>query len=106
MKVLFALLGAAATIGFAAPANADPFPASVGSNPGFLASLQHAGIRYVDPNAAIRSAQAVCTLLSDGEPGLTLLADLETDNPGLDLDRASDFAVIAAQSFCPQQLSK
>jgi len=106
MKVLFTLLAAAAAIGFAAPANADPFPASVGSDSGFFASLQHAGIRYADPNAAIRSAQAVCTLLSDGEPGLTLLADLETHNPGLDLDRASDFAVIAAKCYCPQQLSK
>lgn len=75
-------------------------------NTAFLAALQQDGISYPDPNQAIAAGKAVCTCLNNGESGLRLIHDLKTRNSGFDMESASQFAVIAAKYYCPQQLSK
>jgi hypothetical protein len=105
MKLLLALLGVSAMIGLAAPAYADPDDLS-GDDTGFLAALRQVGIDYSDPGHVITSGKAVCTCLNNGESGLELLHDVKTHNPGFDMENASNFAMISAKFYCPQQLSK
>jgi Protein of unknown function (DUF732) len=106
MKMLLALLGASAMIGLAAPAYADPDQPPPPDNAGFLAALQKVGIDYASPQQAITSGQAVCECLHDGESGLELVHDVKSHNPGFDMENASNFALISARFFCPEQLSK
>ncbi len=105
MKRLLTLLGVAALIGLAAPAYADPDDLS-GDDAGFLAALRQVGIDYTDPGHAIMSGKAVCTCLNNGESGLELVHDVKSHNPGMDMEVASNFAMISAKFYCPQQLSK
>jgi len=104
MRQLLPLLGIAAMIGLAAPAYADP--GDGGDDAGFLAALNKVGISYSSPAQAISSGRAVCECLSNGESGLELVHDVKTHNPGMDMENASNFAMIAAKFYCPQQLSK
>jgi hypothetical protein len=106
MKSLLAVVGVAVTIGFAAPAYADPPPPPQGDDGGFLAALNQVGINSASPDAAIASGKAVCTCLNNGESGLELLHDVKSHNPGMDMENASNFAMIAAKFYCPHQLSK
>ncbi|MCV7089808.1 DUF732 domain-containing protein [Mycobacterium interjectum] len=106
MRLLLAILGVSAMIGLAAPAYADPPPPPEGDDAGFLAALQQVGINYGNPDAAITSGKAVCTCLNDGESGLELVHDVKTHNPGFDMESASNFAMISAKFYCPQQLHK
>lgn len=105
MRVLLTVFGVFAVIGLAAPAYADPGEGA-GNDAAFLAALNQVGIRYPSPNQAIGTAQSVCGCLNDGVSGLALVHELKTRNPGFDMDDASDFAMIAAKFYCPQQLSK
>ncbi len=106
MRLLLAIVGIAAAIGFAAPACADPSPVPSGDDAGFLAALHQAGISYSSPNAAVASGRAVCTCLNNGESGLELVHDVKSRNPGFDMESASNFAMISAKFYCPHQLSK
>jgi len=106
MRLLLAVIGVAATIGFAVPAYADPPPVPNGDDGGFLAALHQAGIIYASPDAAVASGRAVCTCLNNGESGLELVHDVKSHNPGFDMESASNFAIIAAKFYCPHQLSK
>ncbi len=106
MRLLLAAVGAAAAIGVAAPAYADPPPPPQGDDGGFLAALRQVGINYASPDMAITSGKAVCTCLNNGESGLELVHDVKTHNPGMDMENASNFAMIAAKFYCPHQLSK
>lgn len=105
MRSLVALLGVSAMIGLATPAYADPDNAG-GDDAGFLAALHQVGISYPNPGQVIGSAHAVCTCLENGESGLELVHDVKTHNPGFDMENASNFAMISAKFYCPQQLSK
>lgn len=104
MRVLLALIGAAAAIGLAAPADATPEDGA--EEAGFLAELHSADIGFGNPSQAVNSGRAVCTCLDSGESGLELVRDLETRNPAFSMDAAAEFAVISARHFCPRQLSK
>ena len=105
MKTLLAVLGAATAICFATPAYGDPGDDG-GDNAGFLSALNQVGIHYPNPDQAISSGRAVCGCLNSGESGLELVHDVKARNPGMNLEDASDFAMIAAKYYCPQQLSK
>jgi hypothetical protein len=105
MKRLLALLGVSAMIGLAAPAYADPEDLS-GDDTAFLAALRQVGIDYADAAHAITTGKAVCTCLNNGESGLELVHDVKSHNPGMDMEVASNFAMISAKFYCPQQLSK
>ncbi len=106
MKRLLALLGVFAAIGFAAPAYADPPPVPDGDDGAFLAALNQAGISYSNPAAAVGAGRAVCSCLNNGESGLELVHDVKMHNPGMDMEQASNFAMVAAKFYCPHQLSK
>jgi hypothetical protein len=103
MKTLLAVLSV--MIGLAAPAYGDPGDAG-GDDAGFLSALRQIGIIYSSPDRAIRSAKAVCGCLNKGESGLELVHDVKNYNPGFDMESASNFAMISAKFYCPQQLSK
>ena len=90
----------------AVPAYADPAPPVTGDDPGFLGALRQDGITYANAGQAVMAGKAVCTCLDDGETGLNLVHDVKTHNPGFSMDNASQFALIAATYYCPQQLSK
>jgi len=100
MRIVLAVVGASAVIGLAVPAHGDP-----GDDPGFLSALRQVGITYPSPERAIASGKAVCGCLNKGESGLELVHDVKTYNPGFDMDSASNFAMISAKFYCPQQLS-
>ena len=106
MRTRWALLGVFTLIGLAAPAYADPPPAPAGDDAGFVAALHRAGISFASPGAAVTAGRAVCTCLDNGESGLGVLHDVETRNPGFDMDHASNFALTAAKFYCPRQLTK
>ncbi|BAX92719.1 DUF732 domain-containing protein [Mycobacterium shigaense] len=106
MRTLLAIVGASALISFAAPAAAAPPPEPDGDDAGFLAALHQAGFSFASPDAAVVAGRAVCSCLNNGESGLELVHDVKTHNPGMDMEMASNFALISAKFYCPHQLSK
>jgi hypothetical protein len=106
MKPLLALLGVSAMIGLAAPAYADPPPVPEGDDGGFVTAVEQAGFSFDSPGSAVAAGRAVCSCLNNGESGLEVVHDVKTHNPGMDMEMASNFAVISAKYYCPQQLSK
>lgn len=114
MNLRLTLIGVASAIGLAVPAHADPSAADQAnaeevtaiSNAGFLDSLEAAGITYSNPDQVVAAGRAVCGLVGRGEPGLEVIADLRSNNPGVTTDGAAKFAAIAAHAYCPQQLAK
>ncbi|OBH08328.1 DUF732 domain-containing protein [Mycobacterium sp. E1747] len=106
MKRLLALLGAPLVIGLAAPAYAGPPPEPDGDDGAFLSALHQAGFTFASPDAAVGAGRAVCSCLNNGESGLELVHDVKMHNPGMDMEMASNFAVISAKYYCPHHLSK
>lgn len=105
MKTLLAAVSVCTAIGLAAPAYADPDDVS-DDDAGFLSSLQQVGIHYPSPGRAITAGKSVCGCLNNGESGLELVHEVKVRNAGFTMEEASDFAMIAAKYYCPQQLSK
>jgi hypothetical protein len=103
VRPLLALLGAAATIGLAAPAYGDPDGGS--GDVGFLATVRSAGITYTDAGQAVAFGKSVCGLIAAGKSGPELVQNLQRTNPGLTTDHATLFVGIAAKYYCPQQLA-
>jgi len=106
MRLLLALLGVSAIIGLAAPVYADPPPVPDGDDAGFLAALHQGGFSFSSPDSAVAAGRAVCTCLNNGESGLEVVHDVKSHNPGMDMEMASNFALISAKFYCPHQLSK
>ncbi|OMC17834.1 MULTISPECIES: DUF732 domain-containing protein [unclassified Mycobacterium] len=106
MRTLLTLLGVSAMIGFAAPAHAAPPPEPDGDDAGFIAALHQAGFSFSSPSAAVGAGRAVCSCLNNGESGLELVHDVKMHNPGMDMEMASNFALLSAKYYCPHQLSK
>lgn len=105
MRKLMVALGVCAAIGLAAPVHADPNEAG-GDDAGFLSDLQQVGIRYPNPAQAVTAGRSVCGCLNNGEPALELVHDVKIRNSGFTMEEASNFAMISAKYYCPQQLSK
>ncbi len=103
---LLAIFGVSAMIGLAAPASADPPPQPDGDDGGFVSALQQAGFSFNSPGSAVAAGRAVCSCLNNGESGLELVHDVKTHNPGMDMEMASNFALISAKFYCPHQLAK
>ena len=106
MKRLITAFGVAAMICLAAPAYADPVPEPDGDDAGFIAALHQAGFTFASESAAVSAGRAVCSCLNNGEDNLELLHDVKSRNPGMDMEMASNFAMISAKFYCPHQLSK
>lgn len=106
MKLIVALLGAAAMISLSGPASAEPPPEPDGDDAGFVAALSQAGITFASQESAVAAGRAVCSFLNNGETGLQVVHDVTVHNPGMDMDTAPNFALISAKYHCPHQLSK
>lgn len=98
MKRLLMLTSAAALIGMAAPAYADPS----GADADFLKHLSNAGLSYSDPDKAISVAKNVCDLADKGTSGTDIVDNLKKLNPGFTGDGATKFTAIAASDYCPK----
>jgi hypothetical protein len=105
MKALIAALSVCSLVGLAGPAHADPADIT-GDDAGFLNALQKVGIHYPSPAQAITAGKSACACLNNGESGLELVHEVKVRNAGFSMEEASDFAMIAAKFYCPQQLSK
>jgi len=105
MRTLLAVLSVCTAIGLAASAYADPDD-TTGDDAGFLSALQKVGIHYPSPAQAITAGKSVCGCLNNGESALELVHEVKVRNAGFTMEEASDFAMIAAKYYCPQQLSK
>ncbi|MEB3983191.1 DUF732 domain-containing protein [Mycobacterium sp. 663a-19] len=99
MKLLLTLASCAAMIGMAAPAYADS------TDDSFIASLKAAGISYSDPDAAVGAGKWVCDKVNGGTDMSTVVKTLTTKNASLNPDKASKFAAIAANAYCPDAVS-
>lgn len=88
-------------IGLAVAAHADP----QGDDSTFLSTLRQAGITYQDPDKAVAAGKSVCDLMSSGKPAPDVVAQLRNANPGFSSDAANKFMGIAANIYCPQQLT-
>jgi Protein of unknown function (DUF732) len=105
MRALLAVLSVCTAIGLTAPAYADPGDIT-GDDAGFLSALQKVGIHYPSPAQAVNAGKSVCGCLNNGESGLELVHEVKVRNVGFTMEEASNFAMIAAKYYCPQQLSK
>lgn len=99
MKRLLLLAGIAAAIGLAAPAHADG-----GTDAGFLAALDQAGITHRGANQAIAAGRAVCELMDQGLSPMDTVNAVRSTNPGFTPEHAARFAVTAASAYCPEHL--
>jgi Protein of unknown function (DUF732) len=105
MRSVLLAIAVCTAIGLAAPVHADP-DSIIGDDAGFLSALQQVGIHYPGPAQAITAGKSVCGCLNNGESGLELVHDVKIRNSGFTMEEASDFAMISAKYYCPQQLSK
>ena len=101
MKRLLLLAGITAMVGLAAPAHADP----ASSDAAFLAALSGAGLSHKSSDqVAISAGHSVCQLMDAGLTPMDTVTAIQTPNPGFSLERAAEFAAIAAKSYCPSHL--
>ena len=102
MRRLASLVGIPIMIALAVPAHADP---DSGGDATFLASLHQAGITYQDPGQAVAAGKKVCDLISSGKAAPDVVQQLRAANPGFTTDAATTFTGIAANAYCPDQLT-
>ena len=99
MKLILALISFAAMVGIAAPAHADS------TDDSFIASLKAAGITYTDQDAAVGAGKWVCDKVNGGTDMSDVVTTLTKKNTSLNPDKASKFAAIAANAYCPDAVS-
>lgn len=99
MKLLLIAASFAAVIGMAAPAYADD------TDDAFIASLDSAGIAYSDSDLAVGAGKWVCKTLQGGTGMSDVVSTLESKNSDLTDDKASKFAAISANAYCPYVIS-
>ena len=99
MKLLLALASFAAMIGMAVPAHADS------TDDSFIASLKAADISFSDPDAAVGAGKWVCDKVNGGTDMSDVVTTLTKKNTSLNPDKASKFAAIAANAYCPDAVS-
>jgi hypothetical protein len=71
MRLLVMLVGFAAVLAVATPAQADP--GHSGPDASFLAALNKAGITYQDPAVAIAAGKNACELMDQGHPEVDVI---------------------------------
>ena len=105
MKRLLMLLSAASMIAMAAPVYADPDTASdTNKDADFLKGMTNAGLTYKEGSQAVAVAKNVCDMAGKG----TSEADIEkklVDLNSFSGSGARQFMVLAANSYCPSQLT-
>jgi uncharacterized protein DUF732 len=101
MRRLLTVCCITATLGLAAPAQADP-----GVDASFLDALTRAGITFSDGPGAVSAARTACGLMDNGQPGLDIVQRVAEQNPGISPTSAAKFTAIAASAYCPQYLQR
>ena len=104
MRLLVMLVGFAAVLAVATPAQADP--GHSGPDASFLAALNKAGITYQDPAVAIAAGKNACELMDQGHPEVDVIKSVSSSNPGFTVEGAAQFAMIAASAYCPQHMGQ
>lgn len=99
MKLLLTLTSLVAIIGMAMPAHADS------TDDAFIASLKAAGITYSDPDTAVGAGKWVCDKVNGGTDMSSVIKTLATKNAALNPAKATKFAAIAANAYCPDAIS-
>jgi hypothetical protein len=102
MKRMLMLLSVASMIGMAAPVYADP-PSNDDAN--FLKQLADSGLTYKDGAQAVAVAKNVCDMADKGTPETDIEKKLQDLN-SFSGNGAKKFIVLAANSYCPKQLSE
>jgi Protein of unknown function (DUF732) len=93
-KVLVGVVGAAISVGLAAPASAN--------NPqGFLAAARAAGVTGTDPAMLADGYDACFQLWNQNASGIQVAGGLVRDHPGLTSDEAGQFVLAAYNDLCP-----
>jgi Protein of unknown function (DUF732) len=90
----------AALIAMAAPAQAEPG----GSDAGFLAGLNSAGISYKNGPDAVRIGRRACELMDQGHQPAEVIKAMTDQNPGSTTDGSAKFLDIAENNLCPQHM--
>jgi hypothetical protein len=99
-KVLIGAVGAAVSIGLAAPAGAVPVPRPH-TAPDFLAAARAAGVTGADP-AMLEDGYDVCfKLWNQHAQGGQIATGLVRDHPTLTFDQAGRFVLAAYNDLCP-----
>jgi hypothetical protein len=98
-KLVFAAIAAILTAIVAQPSLAHADPADV-----YIAELQHRGIDYSTPTAAINLGKASCQALQDGANLMAVIKTIE-ENEGYSSRDTGMIIRAAANTFCPDQLS-
>jgi hypothetical protein len=106
MKRLLVLVGIAAALGLAAPAQADPNINDPNLDASFLDSLVKAGVTVKSGPGAVKAGKAACGMMEQGRPELDVVQLVMRQNPGLDLTKAAKVTAIAASAYCPQYLQR
>ncbi len=101
MGRLLLALSAAAALGLAVPARAD----ADSTDDSFIASLNAAGITFNNRDQAVTAGRYVCDLVAKPTKASEVVQDLRDANPKFTLDAATRFVGIAANAYCPEQLS-
>jgi Protein of unknown function (DUF732) len=105
MKRLLMLLSVASMIGMAAPVYADPDAPSDNNKDGdFLKQVTNAGLTYKDGSQAVAVAKNVCDMADKGASEPDIEKNLQEMN-SFSGNGAKKFIVLAANSYCPKQLS-
>ena len=88
------------------PAHGDPGPedAPNATDELFLTALGAAGLRYGQPDQAVKAGRTLCDLADNGKTDGEILAILMKHNDLLSNARANTFMDIAYQTYCPQYL--
>ncbi|BBZ74118.1 DUF732 domain-containing protein [Mycobacterium paraseoulense] len=107
MRTLLAVVGFAAVIGAAAPAQADPAGNNgPGPDASFLAALDQAGVPFKSGPVAIGVAKKACQLMDQGHSQADVIQSMSASNPGFSVDDATKFTVSAVAAYCPQHLGE
>jgi hypothetical protein len=106
MRRLVVLLGIAATVGLAVPAQADPGNTDAGVDASFLDALTKAGITFSNGPNAVNAGKTACGLMKQGQPELDVIQTVTAQNPGITTNSAAKFTAIAASAYCPQFLQR
>jgi hypothetical protein len=101
MRRLLLVLSTAAVLACTVPAHA----VADSTDDSFIASLDKAGITFNKRDQAVTAGRYVCELVGKGTKASEVVQDLRDANPKFTLDAATRFVGIAANAYCPDQLS-
>jgi hypothetical protein len=105
MKRLLMVISVASMIGMAAPVYADPDAASDNNKDAeFLKQVTNAGLTYKEGSQAVAVAKNVCDMADKGTSESEIEKNLVELN-SFSGTGARQFMVLAANSYCPKQLT-